>query len=193
MKNASKVLFFLSPLFLFFPYFFYSAVVSVDLWWGFRLWVGFMGFGYYMFLISQIAYYACRLPAAYAAAGVLVFGLFFLSMTAPPLIILALAGLFATLAVALFFGVRSGVFYHSWLVAVIWLILWNIVAGVLALPANLVFKEEGVWLWWEKPPAHPAHALAVGAAGMAATWILGRVRKLVRSTCQKATPPAGAR
>jgi len=33
----------------------------------------FMGVGYYVFLLLQIAYYACRLPLVYAAAGGVVF------------------------------------------------------------------------------------------------------------------------
>jgi hypothetical protein len=66
-----------------FPYFVYGFFVGLDLWWGFRLWVGFMGFGHYMFLLLQVAYYACRLPLVYVAAGGVVFLLFFFSMAAP--------------------------------------------------------------------------------------------------------------
>jgi hypothetical protein len=38
---------------------------------------------------------------------------------APGLVVLALVGFFAAVALALLFGVRSGVFHHSWLVAVV--------------------------------------------------------------------------
>jgi hypothetical protein len=82
----------LSPIVLSFPYFVYGFFVGLDLWWGFRLWVGFMGFGYYVFLLLQIAYYACRLPLVYVAAGGAVFLLFFFSMAAPGLVVLALVG-----------------------------------------------------------------------------------------------------
>ena len=115
----------LSPVVFSFPYFVYGVFVSLDLWWGFRLWVGLMGFGHYMFLLLQVAYYACRLPFAYVAAGGVVFLLFFFSMATPGLVVLALVGFFAAVALALFFGVRSGVFHYSWLVAVVWIFLWN--------------------------------------------------------------------
>ena len=173
----------LSPVVFSFPYFVYGVFVGLDLWWGFRLWVGFMGFGHYMFLLLQIAYYACRLPFVYVAAGGVVFLLFFLSMTAPGLVVLALAGFFVAVVLALFFGVRSGVFHYSWLVAVVWIFLWNLVGGLLSMPARLVFGAGEMWLWWEQPPAHPAYALAVGAAGAAATLILGKLKRLVRRMC----------
>ena len=48
---------------------------------------------------------------------------------APGLVVLALAGFFAAVALALLFGVRSGVFHHSWLVAVVWIYLWKLVGG----------------------------------------------------------------
>jgi len=142
--------------------------VGLDLWWGFRLWVGFMGFGHYMFLLLQIAYCACRLPLVYVAAGGVVFLLFFLSMAAPGLVVLALVGFFAAVALALLFGVQSGVFHYSWLVAVLWIFLWNLVGGLLSMPARLVFGA-GVcgsggnspphiphtpWRW-EPPEPHP--------------------------------------
>jgi len=172
-----------SPLFLSLPYFVYGPLVSLDPWWGFRLWVGFMGVGYYVFLLLQIAYYACRLPLVYAAAGGVVFLLFFFSMAAPGLEVLALAGFFAAVALALFFGVRSGVFHNSWLVAVVWVFLWNLVGGVVSIPARLAFGGDGVWFWWEGPPVHPAYALAVGVAGVVATSALGRSKTLVRRMC----------
>jgi hypothetical protein len=171
-----------------FPYFVYGFFVGLDLWWGFRLWVGFMGFGHYMFLLLQVAYYACRLPLVYVAAGGVVFLLFFFSMAAPGLVALAPVGFFAAVALALFFGVRSGVFHYSWLVAVVWIFLWNLVGGLLSIPARLVFGAGEMWLWWEQPPAHPAYALAVGAAGAAATSILGRSKTLVKRLCQAAPP-----
>ena len=170
----------LSPIVFSFPYFVYGVFVGLDLWWGFRLWVGLMGFGHYMFLLLQIAYYACRLPLVYVAAGSVVFLLFFLSMTAPWLVALAPVGFFVAVALALLFGVRSGVFHYSWLVATVWIFLWNLVGGLLSMPARLVFGAGEMWLWWEQPPAHPAHALAVGAAGAAATLILGRLKTLVK-------------
>jgi hypothetical protein len=40
---------------------------------------------------------------------------------APGLVVLALVGFFAAVALALLFGVRRGVFHHSWLVAVVWI------------------------------------------------------------------------
>jgi len=52
---------------------------------------------------------------------------------------LALVGFFVAVTLALFFGVRSGVFHHSWLVTVAWIFLWNLVGGVLSMPARLVF------------------------------------------------------
>jgi len=64
------------------------------------------------------------------AAGGVVFLLFFLSMTAPGLVVLALVGFFVAVVLALLFGVRSGVFHYSWLVAVVWIFLWNLVGGV---------------------------------------------------------------
>ena len=48
---------------------------------------------------------------------------------APGLVVLALVGFFAAVALALLFGVRRGVFHHSWLVAVVWIYLWNLVGG----------------------------------------------------------------
>lgn len=40
---------------------------------------------------------------------------------APGLVVLALVGFFAAVALALLFGERRGVFHHSWLVAVVWI------------------------------------------------------------------------
>jgi len=57
------------------------------------------------------------------------------------------------------------------------------VGGLLSIPARLVFGAGEMWLWWEQPPAHPANALAVGAAGAAATSILGKLKRLVRRMC----------
>jgi len=48
---------------------------------------------------------------------------------APELVVLALVGFFAAVALALLFGVQRGVFHHSWLVAVVWIYLWNLVGG----------------------------------------------------------------
>ena len=48
----------------------------------------------------------------------------------PGLVVLALVGFFVAVAFALLFGVRRGVFHHSWLVAVIWIHLWNLVGGL---------------------------------------------------------------
>jgi hypothetical protein len=48
---------------------------------------------------------------------------------APGLVVLALVGFFAAVALALLFGVRRGVFHRSWLVAVVWIYLWNLVGG----------------------------------------------------------------
>jgi hypothetical protein len=48
---------------------------------------------------------------------------------APGLVVLALVGFFAAVALALLFGVRRGVFHHSWLVAVVWIYLWKLVGG----------------------------------------------------------------
>jgi hypothetical protein len=48
---------------------------------------------------------------------------------APGLEVLALAGFFAAVALALLFGVRRGVFHHSWLVAVVWIYLWKLVGA----------------------------------------------------------------
>jgi len=53
----------------------------------------------------------------------------------------------------------------------------------LSMPRGRVFGAGEMWLWWEQPPAHPAHALAVGAAGAAATLILGKLKRLVRRMC----------
>jgi hypothetical protein len=181
--SLSFLLLVLSPVVLSLPYFVYGFFVGLDLWWGFRLWVGFMGLGHYLFLLLQVAYYACRLPLAYVAAGGAVFLLFFLSMATPGLVVLALAGFFVAVALALLLGVRSGVFHGSWLVAVVWIFLWNLVGGVLSMPARLAFGAGEVWIWWEGPPVHPAYALAVGAAGAAATLILGRSKTLVKRTC----------
>ncbi len=114
--------------------------------------------------------------------------MFFLSMAAPGLVVLALAGFFVAVVLALLFGVRSGVFHYSWLVAVVWIFLWNLVGGLLSMPARLVFGAGEMWLWWEQPPAHPAYALAVGAAGAASTSILGRSKTLVKRICQAAPP-----
>jgi hypothetical protein len=36
---------------------------------------------------------------------------------------------FAAVALALLFGVRRGVFHHSWLVAVVWIYLWKLAGG----------------------------------------------------------------
>jgi hypothetical protein len=47
----------------------------------------------------------------------------------PGLVVLALVGFFVAVAFALLFGVRRGVFHHSWLVAVVWIYLWNLVGG----------------------------------------------------------------
>jgi F0F1-type ATP synthase membrane subunit a len=104
-------------------------------------------------------------------------------MAAPGLVVLALVGFFVAVALALFFGVRSGVFRRGWLMAVVWIFLWNLVGGVLSIPARLVFGAGEMWLWWERPPAHPAYALAVGAAGAVATLILSRSTKLVKRIC----------
>ncbi len=176
-------LLFLSPILLSLPYFTYNFLVSLEHQWGFRLWVGFMGLGHYVFLLLQIAYYACRLPSAYVAAGGGVFLLFFFSMAAPGLVVLALVGFFAAVALVLLFGVRSGVFHNGWLAAVMWIFLWNLIGGVFSIPARLIFGDGEVWLWWERPPAHPAHALAVGVAGVVATLILGRSKTLVKRMC----------
>ncbi len=185
LKKTLSPLFslFLSPTFLSLPYFAYDFLVSLEHQWGFRLWVGFMGLGYYMFLLSQIAYYACKFPFVYTAAGGGVFLLFFFSMAAPGLVVLALVGFFAAVALVLLSGVRSGVFHNSWLVAVVWIFLWNLIGGVLSIPARLIFGDGEVWFWWEEPPAHPAHALAVGVAGVVATLILGRSKTLVKRMC----------
>jgi hypothetical protein len=82
----------------------------------------------------------------------------------------------------------ASVFHYSWLVAVVWIFLWNLVGGLLSMPARLIFGAGEMWLWWEQPPAHPAYALAVGAAGAAATSILGRSKTLVKRMCQAAPP-----
>ena len=108
-----------------------------------------------VFLLLQIAYYACRLPLVYVAAGGAVFLLFFFSMAAPGLVVLALVGFFVAVALALLFGVWSGVFHGSWLVAVVWIFLWNLVGGVLSMPARLVFGAGEVWIWWEGPQYTP--------------------------------------
>jgi hypothetical protein len=55
--------------------------------------------------------------------------------------------------------------------------------GGRRLPARLVFGAGEMWLWWEQPPAHPAHALAVGAAGAASTSILSKSKTLVKRMC----------
>jgi hypothetical protein len=47
----------------------------------------------------------------------------------PGLVVLALVGFFAAVAHALLFGVRRGAFHYSWLVAVVWIYLWNLVGG----------------------------------------------------------------
>jgi hypothetical protein len=47
----------------------------------------------------------------------------------PGLVVLALVGFFAAVALALLFGVRRGVFHHSRLVAVVWIYLWKLVGG----------------------------------------------------------------
>ena len=109
--------------------------------------------------------------------------MFFFSMAAPGLVVLALVGFFVAVVLVLFFGVRSGVFHHSWLVAVVWIFLWNLVGGLLSIPARLVFGAGEIWLWWEQPPAHPVYALAVGAAGATATSTLGRSKTLVKRMC----------
>jgi hypothetical protein len=44
-------------------------------------------------------------------------------------VVLTLVGFFAAVALALLFGVRRGVFHHSWLVAVVWIYLWKLVGG----------------------------------------------------------------
>ncbi len=54
---------------------------------------------------------------------------------APGLVVLALVGFFAAVALALLFGVRRGVFRHSWLVAVVWIYLWNLAGGFWSIPA----------------------------------------------------------
>lgn len=69
--------------------------------------------------------------------------------------VLALVGFFVAVALALFFGVQSCVFHHSWLVTVVWIFLWNLVGGVLSMPARLVFGAGEMWLWWERPPRIP--------------------------------------
>jgi hypothetical protein len=48
---------------------------------------------------------------------------------APGLVVLVLVGFFAAVALALLFGVRRGVFHHSWLVAVVWIYLWKLAGG----------------------------------------------------------------
>ncbi len=48
---------------------------------------------------------------------------------APGLVVLALVGFLAAVALALLFGVRRGVSHHSWLVAVVWIYLWKSVGG----------------------------------------------------------------
>jgi hypothetical protein len=47
----------------------------------------------------------------------------------PGLVVLALVGFFAAVALALLFGVRRDVFHHGWLVAVVWIYLWKLVGG----------------------------------------------------------------
>jgi hypothetical protein len=47
----------------------------------------------------------------------------------PGFVVLVLVGFFAAVALALLFGVRRGVFHHSWLVAVVWIYLWKSVGG----------------------------------------------------------------
>ncbi len=49
---------------------------------------------------------------------------------APGLVVLALVGFLAAVALALLFGVRRGLFRHSWLVAVVWIHLWKLVGGL---------------------------------------------------------------
>jgi hypothetical protein len=107
---------------------------------------------------------------------------------APGLVALALAGFFAAVALALLFGVRRGVFHYSWLVAVVWIYLWNIVGGLLSMPARLIFGGRRDVALAGTAPAHPAYALAVGAAEAAATSILGRSKTLVKRMCQAAPP-----
>ena len=48
---------------------------------------------------------------------------------APGLVVLALVGFFAAVALVLLFGLRRDVFHHSWLFAVVWIYLWNLVGG----------------------------------------------------------------
>jgi hypothetical protein len=47
----------------------------------------------------------------------------------PGLVVLALVGFFAAVALALLFGVRRDVFHHGWLAAVVWIYLWKLVGG----------------------------------------------------------------
>nr|WP_287069746.1 hypothetical protein [Pyrobaculum sp.] len=173
----------LSPALLALPYFSYGLLASWDPLWGLRVGAGLMGLGHYLYLVMQVAYYACRLPPKYTALSAVAFSANLLSLTRPELIILSLVGLIYSVAVALHFGVRSGVF-TSRLGAVVWIFLWNLAGGVLSIPARVYFGGKDVWLWWREPPADPLYALTVGAAGAVATWALGKIRLLVKLTCR---------
>ncbi|MEM0468028.1 MAG: hypothetical protein QW680_10780 [Pyrobaculum sp.] len=172
-----------SPAILAFPYLSYGPLVSWDPSWGFRMGVGLMGLGHYLYLVMQVAYYACKLPPKYIALSTAAFLAYFLSLTRPELVVLSLVGLIYSAAVVLYFGVKDGVF-ANWLGAIAWLFLWNLIGGVLSIPAHIYFCGGDIWLWWREPPADPLYALAVGIAGAVATWALGKIRLLVEFTCR---------
>jgi hypothetical protein len=168
--------------FLSFPYLLYGFLVGWDPLWGFRIGVGVMGFGYYLYLVAQIAYYACGLPPRYLALSTVIFVAYFFSMSSPELMVLLLIGFVYSVVIALYFGMKSGVFV-GWLNAFAWLFLWNLVGGIVSIPAHVYFGRRDIWLWWKEPPADPLYALAVGVAGITSTWALGKIRLLVKRKC----------
>lgn len=117
-----------SPAILAFPYLSYGPLVSWDPSWGFRMGVGLMGLGHYLYLVMQVAYYACKLPPKYIALSTAAFLAYFLSLTRPELVVLSLVGLIYSATVVLYFGVKDGVF-ANWLGAIAWLFLWNLIGG----------------------------------------------------------------
>ena len=168
----------LSPFVLSVPYFFYPYVAGSGGLWGLGAGVGLIALGHYLYLLLQVSYYACGLSRLYLGLGGVVFALSAVSVAAPEYMALSVAGLFFALAAVVRFGVSERVF-RGWLSGVVWLFLWNLLGGLIALPARLLVKRD-IWLWWAEPPADPLYVLAVGAAGVAATLILGRIEALAR-------------
>ncbi|MEM0483185.1 hypothetical protein [Pyrobaculum aerophilum] len=156
------------------PLLLYSYVKELNPEFMARLGAGTTGLGVYLYTISQIWYYACRISLRYASWGGAVFFLIFLSTYGRYVAVFPLLlALVIYIITPLQMGIKLGVF-TGWPRAALWFILWNLIGAIIAfIPASLLGLERTPWMWYVEPPISPIKAAVLGLAGVLATVLLG--------------------